>query len=125
MSQSPTCERLRRQFEQLSSRVIEAAIAVHRELGPGFLESIYESAMKTALRHRGIVYDCQKEVAIVFEGAEAGVHRLDLLVANEIIVELKALKAQEYANSDCNARSVIVAEGGEQCGHDSSHDWDR
>jgi GxxExxY protein len=82
-------------FEVLSGRIIEAAIAVHRQLGPGFLESIYENALKTALRHRGIFYESQKEVAVVFEGEEAGVHRLDLMVADEIVVELKAIKALE------------------------------
>jgi GxxExxY protein len=82
-------------FEALSGRIIEAAIAVHRELGPGFLESIYENAMKTALRHRGIVHESQKEVVVIFEGEEAGVHRLDLLVENEIVVELKAVKSLE------------------------------
>jgi len=82
-------------FEALSGRIIEAAIAVHKQLGPGFLESIYESAMKVALRHRGIVYEAQKEVTVVFEDEEVGVHRLDLLVASEIVVELKAIKALE------------------------------
>lgn len=82
-------------FEQLSSKIIEAAIAVHKTLAPGFLESIYENALKTALRHRGIVYEAQKEVVIIFEGEEVGVHRLDLLVENQIIVELKAVKALE------------------------------
>jgi GxxExxY protein len=81
------------QFDQLSGRVIEAAIAVHRELGPGFLESIYESAMKIALRHRGMTYEAQKEVTVIFEGEEAGVHRLDLAVERELVVELKAVKA--------------------------------
>jgi len=47
---------MRHQFEPLSAKIIEAAIEVHRELGPGFLESIYESAVMAALRHRGIVY---------------------------------------------------------------------
>jgi GxxExxY protein len=82
-------------FEGLSGRIIEAAIAVHRELGPGFLESIYESALKTALRHRGMAYEAQKEVTVFFEGEEAGVHRLDLIVEAEIVVELKAVKALE------------------------------
>jgi len=82
-------------FEALSGQIIEAAISVHKELGPGFLESIYESAMKVALRHRGIAHEAQKEVTIAFEGEEVGVHRLDLLVASEIVVELKAIKALE------------------------------
>jgi GxxExxY protein len=83
------------EFEALSGQVIEAAIGVHKQLGPGFLESIYESAMKVALRHRGIAYESQKEVAVFFEQEEVGVHRLDLVVQGEIIVELKAAKALE------------------------------
>jgi len=82
-------------FEALSGKIIEAAISVHKELGPGFLESIYDSALKVALRHRGIIYDAQKEVAIIFEGEEVGVHRLDLLVEEQIVVELKAITALE------------------------------
>jgi len=82
-------------FEALSGKIIEAAISVHKELGPGFLESIYESALKVALRHRGIVYDSQKEVTVIFEGEEVGVHRLDLLVEGQIVIELKAIKALE------------------------------
>ncbi|MGD0898728.1 MAG: GxxExxY protein [Thermoguttaceae bacterium] len=98
------------EFEELSGRIIEAAIAVHRELGPGFLESIYESAMKTALRHRGIVYEAQKEVTIFFENEEAGVHRLDLLVEGEMVVELKAVKALEDLHF-AQVRSYLRATG--------------
>jgi GxxExxY protein len=83
------------QFDELSSRIIEAAIAVHKALGPGYLESIYDSAMRTALRHRGIVYQSQHEVTVFFEGEEAGLHRLDLLVEGQVVVELKAIKALE------------------------------
>jgi GxxExxY protein len=82
-------------FEELSSRIIEAAISVHKALGPGFLESIYENAMKVALLHRSIPFEAQKEVNVVFEEEEVGVHRLDLLVGQEIVVELKAIKALE------------------------------
>ena len=82
-------------FESLSGQIIEAAIGVHKELGPGFLESIYESAMKVALCHHNITYEAQKEVIVFFEGEEVGTHRLDLLVGGEIVVELKAIKALE------------------------------
>lgn len=98
------------QFDPLSSRIIEAAIAVHRELGPGFLETVYESAVKTALRHRGVCYECQKEVAVLFEGEEAGTHRLDLLVENAIVVELKAVKALEDVHF-AQVRSYLKATG--------------
>jgi len=83
------------EFEELSGKIIEAAIHVHRELGPGFLEPVYERAMKVALRHRGIVFDSQREVVIMSEGEDVGTHRLDLIVENQIVVELKAVKALE------------------------------
>jgi GxxExxY protein len=82
-------------FEPLSHRIIEAAISVHRDLGPGFIESVYHRAMETALRNRGISYESEKEIRITFESEDVGCHRLDLLVGGEIIVELKAVKAFE------------------------------
>jgi GxxExxY protein len=84
-----------REFEPLSHRILEAAICVHRELGPGFIESVYHRAMEAALRHREIPYESEREIRIIFENEEVGCHRLDLLVAAEIIVELKAVKAFE------------------------------
>ncbi|HEX4131854.1 MAG TPA: GxxExxY protein [Pirellulales bacterium] len=79
-------------FEQISGRVIEAGIEVHKALGPGFLEAIYESAMKVALRHRGIAFESQCSIDIVFEGEPVGTHRLDLIVEQQLIVELKAIR---------------------------------
>ena len=49
-------------FEDLSRRIIGAAIEVHRELGPGFLETIYEEALKVDLSEHGIPFDSQKEI---------------------------------------------------------------
>jgi GxxExxY protein len=83
------------EFEALSGQILEAAVAVHKALGPGFLEGIYQRAMEVALRHRGIAFHEQKEIRIVFEEEEVGLHRLDLVVGQEIIVELKAVKALE------------------------------
>ena len=80
------------QFEGLSNQIIGAAIEVHKELGPGFLESIYEHALKVELSKRGFHFDGQKEIRIKYRGVEVGIHRLDLLVENQIIVELKALR---------------------------------
>jgi len=97
-------------FEPLSGRIIEAAIHVHKQLGPGFLESIYESALKVALRHRGIVYEAQKEVTVLFEGEEVGVHRLDLLVGGQIVVELKAIKALQDVHF-AQVKSYLKATG--------------
>ena len=74
-----------------SRKVIGAAIQVHRRLGPGFLESIYEEALKVELTEHGLHYDSQKEVKIEYLGVEVGTHRLDLLVEDAIIVELKVV----------------------------------
>ncbi|MCE9532736.1 MAG: GxxExxY protein [Planctomycetes bacterium] len=79
------------QFEELSNKVIAAAIDVHKALGPGFVEPIYHKAMEVALCNRGIPFETQKEIHIFFEGTEVGFQRLDLIVGSQIIVELKAV----------------------------------
>lgn len=80
-------------FEPSSGSTIGAAIAVHRALGPGFMESIYQNALCVALTNRKIPYRTQTAVTISFEGAEVGLHKLDLVVDNEIVVELKAVRS--------------------------------
>src|SRR4051812_8748154 len=97
-------------FEPISAQIIEAAIAVHRALGPGFLESIYHGALRVALSRRDIPYENQKEVGIHFEGVAVGVHHLDLLVDGKIIVELKAVKALEAVHF-AQVKSYLSATG--------------
>jgi GxxExxY protein len=80
------------QFEELSNQIIGAAIRVHKELGPGFLESIYEEALKVELSQNGLDFASQMEIQIEYFEVPVGLHRLDLLVQNEVIVELKAVK---------------------------------
>ena len=80
------------EFEELSKRVIGAAIQVHKELGPGFLESILEESLKVELSTNGLHFDNQKEIRIEYLGVDVGIHRLDLVVENEVIVELKAVR---------------------------------
>ena len=77
----------------LSYRVVGAALAVHRELGPGFIEAIYEEALVIELERRGIGVARQVSVPVVFRGVQVGLHRLDLLVEDTIVLELKAVKA--------------------------------
>ena len=80
------------EHEDLTGRIIGAAIEVHRHRGPGFLESIYESALMVELRNRRIAFTRQLAVPIVYQGVEVGLHRLDLFVEEQIVVELKAVK---------------------------------
>lgn len=79
------------ELNQLSQAVIGAAIDVHRELGPGFIEVVYEEALCHELELRGILFERQKEVNVKYKGHPVGEGRLDILVANRLIVELKAV----------------------------------
>lgn len=82
-------------IEPLSGRIIEAALEVHKALGPGFLESIYKKALFVALKNRKFRCQKEREVRIFFEEEEVGIHRLDLIVEDQIVVELKAIKEFE------------------------------
>lgn len=84
-----------RSFELLSSRILGAAVEVHRELGPGFLESSYSRALRIALERRGIPYHAEREIPLTFAGVGIGSYRLDLVVDDTIVVELKAVPRLE------------------------------
>lgn len=76
----------------LSEKIIASAISVHKGLGPGFLESIYEEAIATELTHQKIPYQRQYPIFIRYKEKVIGMHRLDLVVEDKIDVELKAVK---------------------------------
>ncbi len=80
------------EFKELTEKIIGAAIEVHRRLGPGFLESIYEKSLVLELHKRKLEVQEQLEVAIQYDGMDVGKHRLDLMVENTIVVELKTVK---------------------------------
>jgi len=77
--------------EALISKIIGAAIEVHRHLGPGFVESIYEKALSYEVQAQGIKARFQQEVVVAYKGIEIGGQRLDLIVEGKVIVELKAV----------------------------------
>jgi GxxExxY protein len=79
-------------FEALSKKIIGCAINVHKTLGPGFLESIYEQALMIEMSENGLRYESQKEIGITYRAVKVGIHRLDLVVEDTIIVELKATR---------------------------------
>src|SRR5437763_10593518 len=80
---------------EMTAAIIAAAIAVHRELGPGFLESIYEQALAVEFALRGIAFIRQKPVPLFYRDHQIGEHRLDFLVDDKIVVELKAIEMLE------------------------------
>jgi len=83
------------EYEGLTDRIIGCAIEVHKKLGPGFLESIYENAFIIELQKEHLQVERQREVVIKYDGVEVGRHRLDLIIDHTIVVELKAVKNVE------------------------------
>jgi len=79
--------------DELAHAVIGAAIEVHRQLGPGFLESIYEEALCVELEARRIPFERQKEISVLYKDRPIGQQRIDLVVGESLIVELKACEA--------------------------------
>ncbi|MBX3292347.1 MAG: GxxExxY protein [Acidobacteria bacterium] len=75
----------------LTQKIIGAAIEVHRTLGPGLLESIYEEALCHEFDLRGIAYARQVEVDVVYKGKVIKGQRIDVLVEQEVIIEIKSL----------------------------------
>jgi GxxExxY protein len=78
-------------LDRLAHQVIGAAIEVHRRLGPGFLESVYEEALCIELKLRGIPFERQVKRDIDYKGHSVGEGRMDLLVDKWLVVELKAV----------------------------------
>jgi len=72
--------------------VIGAAIEVHKHLGPGYLESVYEQALAIELELREVPFKCQHAATVRYKGITVGEGRVDLLVADRLVVELKAVE---------------------------------
>src|SRR4029077_10950711 len=83
------------QNKHLTERIIAAAIRVHKELGPGFLEAMYEEALAIELAAAGIGFERQKLLPVFYREHLIGEHRLDFVVEQKVILELKAISALE------------------------------
>jgi GxxExxY protein len=81
--------------QELTDRIIAAGIRVHRDVGPGFLENIYEEGLAVEFALTAIQFIRQKPIALFYKDHQIGEHRLDFLVERKIIVELKAISALE------------------------------
>jgi len=79
-------------LNELSSKIIGAALEVHKELGPGLLESVYEACLCHELSKQNVSFDSQVDLPIIYKGEITNkTYRVDILVENCIIVELKAV----------------------------------
>ena len=95
---------------EITESIIGAAIVLHRELGPGFLESIYEQALAVEFAIRGIAFVRQKPIPLFYRDYQIGEHRIDFLVEDKIVVELKAVEALEKVHFAI-VRSYLKAAG--------------
>lgn len=80
------------ELDRLTHEVIGAAIEVHRTLGPGYLESVYEEALAIEFALRGIPFTRQVVIAVDYKGHSVGESRLDFLVGGQLVTELKAVE---------------------------------
>src|SRR5688572_4060463 len=79
--------------DQLTEQIIACIIKVHRCLGPGFVEPVYRRALVVEFNNRGLKVEIEKRILIYYETVLVGRHRLDLVIADKVVVELKAVRA--------------------------------
>jgi GxxExxY protein len=81
-------------LNKLSSEIVDSCVTVHRLMGPGLLESVYELCLFKEFELRNINAVCQKSIPLIYKGIELSKdYRIDILVNNEIIVEIKSVDA--------------------------------
>lgn len=97
-------------LDRLTSRIIESIIRVHQNLGPGFIESVYQAALLVEFHKSDIPVEREKEIEIFYEGVLVGRHRLDLVVAGAVILELKTVEELSRAHY-AQIRSYLKATG--------------
>jgi len=79
-------------YGDLSYQIMGAIFEVHKELGPGFLETVYEKALIEEFAKKAIKVETQRVINVIYKGKKIGVHRLDMVVEGKVVVELKAVE---------------------------------
>jgi GxxExxY protein len=81
------------EHEELTERIIGCAMTVHRILGPGFLESVYQKAFAHELGKAGLRVECEKELMVTYDGVVVGDFSADMFIEDTILVENKAVQS--------------------------------
>lgn len=97
-------------YKGLTERILGAAIEVHKSLGPGFLESIYEAAFAVELSYLAIPYERQRSIEIRHRAQLVGKHRMDFIVQNCVVVEIKSVENFD-ATHFAQVKSYLKATG--------------
>ena len=95
----------------LTERIIACAYKVHSQLGPGFNESIYHDALKIALEDQRLKYQTEKGFNVLFHGKDVGRLKLDLIIEDKVIVEVKALTGNIPTVFELQVLSYLKASG--------------
>ena len=86
------------EHEKLTETIIGCAMKVHRTLGPGFLESVYQNALAHELRKAGLRVECEKLIRVIYDGVMVGDFSADMLVEDLVLVENKAAQVLHPKN---------------------------
>jgi GxxExxY protein len=97
-------------FKELSYKIIGAAMEVHRTLGPGFLEAVYEAALAHELALQDIPFERQKDLPVTYKGQPVGHYVADFVMDGEVVVELKAVSMLTKAHQ-AQAHNYLAATG--------------
>ena len=81
--------------EELTGKIIGCAIEVHRSLGPGLLEAPYVAALAIELAHNNLTFERQRKIPLQYRGASIGDYKIDLIVENRVVVEVKSALRDE------------------------------
>ena len=97
-------------YKELSYQIVGAAMEVHRVLGPGFFEAVYEAALAHELSSRDIRFERQKRLPVYYKGQLAGDYVADLVVEDQVILELKAISKFDSVH-EAQAHNYLAATG--------------
>lgn len=97
--------------DPLTSKIIKACYQVHNQLGPGFNERIYANALKIELERLELRFNSEKEFSIRYEDRHIGKFRVDFLVEDKVIVEIKALEGKVPKIFESQVISYLKASG--------------
>jgi GxxExxY protein len=86
------------EHEELTQKIIGCAMTVHRALGPGFLESVYQNALGHELSKAGLKTECEKAIQVTYDGVVVGNFSADMLVEDEVLIENKAVQTLVVAH---------------------------
>jgi GxxExxY protein len=96
-------------YNEITQKIIGAAMEVHNHLGYGFLEQVYQKAMEEELKLRNIPFLSQNPVKVFYKEKEIAVYVPDLIIENKIIVEIKALEIVNYEHIQTQIINYLVA----------------